>query len=277
MKFTGGIVAALLIGAGMAAPASATITTFASFNATGSGNMVWANNGTGGSSSTYRSNGTGGSIFTTDSPASVIPSSSVPGAVAVKFSFLQASLAAFVTNVDAMFTMSASVASSPAITAIGYDFEQNLSGTFSFVSSAPITIGSHTFAAGSNLLSGSFGGAGIAGKNFGTSGGLESSVSGGGTITFTSDFLDFSHTNDRDLSLSLGAITSLVANVNKGLNFASGKALRSFRATATGSFSSDPAPTVTALPEPQSWALLIAGFGLVGAVARRRGNRTVAA
>lgn len=34
---------------------------------------------------------------------------------------------------------------------------------------------------------------------------------------------------------------------------------------------------VGGVPEPESWAMLIAGFGLVGAVARRRGQRTLAA
>jgi hypothetical protein len=61
------------------------------------------------------------------------------------------------------------------------------------------------------------------------------------------------------------------------LNAVAGKSLRSFRATATGSFSSDPAPTITALPEPGAWAMLIAGFGLVGFAARRRSIRQVAA
>jgi hypothetical protein len=34
---------------------------------------------------------------------------------------------------------------------------------------------------------------------------------------------------------------------------------------------------VGGVPEPESWAMLIAGFGLVGAVARRRAHRSVAA
>ena len=41
-----------------------------------------------------------------------------------------------------------------------------------------------------------------------------------------------------------------------------------------------PAPavdTIAAVPEPASWALMIAGFGLVGAAARRRRGLVVAA
>jgi hypothetical protein len=35
--------------------------------------------------------------------------------------------------------------------------------------------------------------------------------------------------------------------------------------------------TIAAVPEPSSWALLIAGFGLTGLMARRRRPRSVAA
>ncbi|WP_419816742.1 PEPxxWA-CTERM sorting domain-containing protein [Glacieibacterium sp.] len=40
---------------------------------------------------------------------------------------------------------------------------------------------------------------------------------------------------------------------------------------------SDLPPVVPGVPEPASWALMIAGFGLVGAAARRRRNSAVAA
>jgi hypothetical protein len=36
-------------------------------------------------------------------------------------------------------------------------------------------------------------------------------------------------------------------------------------------------PTTGAVPEPAAWATLIAGFGLVGAMQRRRGGRVVSA
>jgi hypothetical protein len=256
-----------------ASPAAAVVTTFASFNAVSVGNLYYVNNGTGGSTSTYRSNGTGGTISTTNSHSSVRPSLAVPGAVDTSFSFLN-SLSPFVSNVPAKFTLLASVTNSPALTVSGFKLQQNLAGSFSFISENAITIGSVTHAAGSNLLSGTFNLGTIFGAAGGTSGSMSSSVNSGSMITYTSDFLDFTNTTSRDLSLSLTSIVSLVSNVNQGLNNASGKALRSFRATSTGSFSSDPAPLVIGVPEPQSWAMLVIGFGLIGVSARRRARAT---
>ncbi len=266
--------AALSVGLLAAAPSAAVITTFASFNAVGNGNVVFQNNGTGGTTTTYRSNGRGGALYTTNTPASVRPSLAVPGSVATTFSFLQPSIAPYVSNVAASFTFYASVLNSPVTTFGGFDFQQNLAGTFSFLSSAPITIGATTYAAGSNLLSGTFNTATILGPNFGTSGSALASVNSGASIAYTSDFLNFAPTVDRDMSLSLTAINSLVSNVNRGINFVNGRALRSFRGTATGSFSTDPAPIVTAVvPEPEVWGLMLVGFGMVGLQVRRRARQ----
>lgn len=263
--FAGAVIAASIA----ASPAAAVVTTFASFNAVSTGNVYYVNNGTGGNAGTYRSNGTGGTISTTNSLPSVRPSAAVPGAVDTTFSFLNA-LSPFVTNVPAKFTLLATVTNSPAMTVSGFKLQQNFAGSFSFVSVNAITIGSVTHAAGANLLSGTFNLGTVFGAAGGTSGSMTSSVDGGSTITYTSDFLDFTNTNSRDLSLSLSSIVSLVGNVNNGLNNATGKALRSFRGTSTGSFSSDPAPLVIGVPEPQSWAMLVIGFGLIGVTARRR-------
>jgi hypothetical protein len=252
----------------LAAPALAVVTTFASFNAIGNGNVVYKNNGTGGSNSTFRSNGTGGTIGTTSSAFGVRPADAVFGGTAVTFSFLQSALGS-VSNVDATFTLLATAAPSPTDVMFGFSFMSEFTGSFSFISTAPISVGPFNFAAGRNLLSGTFSEASIVGQTLGSSGSLSASTPGG-FITYTSDFLDFSNTVDRDFSMSLTAITSLVSNVNRGLNSATGaNSLRSFRATSTGSFSSDPAP-LTIVPEPQTWALLVLGFGMVGVTLRRR-------
>jgi hypothetical protein len=268
-----------------AAPANAVVTTFASFNAASAGNVVWVNNGTGGNTTTYRNNGTGGTIFTTNSAQNLRPASAVPGGVAVTFSFLNG-LNGLISNLPAIFTLSATAVNSPVQTAFGFKFQNNIAGSFSFLSDAPVIVEGTTYVAGSNLLSGSFNLGTIAGQTNGTSGALSSSFDGSGAnIVYTSDFVSFANTTNRDLSLSLTSIVSLVNNINRGLNNTSTtgvgpNALRSFRATATGSFSSDPAPAVTvfaAVPEPQSWAMFVIGFGLIGVAYRRRKSAVAAA
>ncbi|MBV9097214.1 MAG: PEP-CTERM sorting domain-containing protein, partial [Frankiaceae bacterium] len=149
--------------------------------------------------------------------------------------------------------------------------QRGIAGSFSFISTSAITVTGphfipHTYAAGSNLLSGSFSSSVLFGA--GSSASTNSSTLGGSTVTFTSDFLDFSNTVERDRGLTL---TSIVPSLGRhtGLN----GALNSFRATAGGQFSSDPAPLINGLavvPEPGVWLLMVAGFGLVGFAARRR-------
>ncbi|MEY2884187.1 MAG: hypothetical protein RL490_1911, partial [Pseudomonadota bacterium] len=60
----------------------------------------------------------------------------------------------------------------------------------------------------------------------------------------------------------VNGMTSFLLNISKG---SSGAVL----------YKTGVAPTTGPIPEPSTWAMLIAGFGLVGAVARRR--RTVTA
>jgi hypothetical protein len=232
-------------------PASAAITTFADFKVIGtSANIYWKNDGT------TATNGTGGSIYTISSA-----NATIPGSRNVSFSFLQSELAPYVTNVTAKFTLLATVTNSPALTASGFKIETLIAGTFSFVSTSPITIGATV---GTNLLSGTFTQASIFGQANGTSGSFSGATTSGSTITYTSDFLSFLPTGNRDFSLGLTSIAS-------SLNSSSGKALRSFRATSTGSFSSDPAPIpINAVPEAATWAMFIGGFGLMGATLRRR-------
>jgi hypothetical protein len=249
------------------------VTTFASFNAINGGNIVYNNNGTDGSATTYRSNGTGGTIATTTSDFGVTPANSVLGAVPVSFSFLQPALNS-IAGIAANFIFSATATASPASPMFGFSFMGGFTGDFSFTSIAPISIGSMNFAVGANLLTGSFSQATIVGQTGGSSGSLSASTPGG-FITYTSDFLNFTGTTNRDFSLSLTAITSLIGGVSNGFNSESGSALRSFRGTSTGSFSSDPAPLVTVVPEPRTWALLVIGFGMVGFTLRRRKSVTI--
>jgi hypothetical protein len=246
-------------------PAHAVVTTFATYSAVGGANVRLVNNGTG------QARTSNASIYTTSTPTGT-----APGGVLVNFSFLQAALAPFVTNVSAVYTLDAQVpVGAAAINMSGLFLQPGLNGTFSFLSAASILVSgpglvTTTYAAGSNLLSGSFVGGSFAGS--GTSGSsFASGPVSGGSISFTSDFLDFTGSTVFDRSQSLTAVTP---------NFAIGAngSLSGFRAVAGGQFSADPEPIITTMvPEPESWALLIAGFGLVGAAARRRRRISVVA
>ncbi len=260
--------ATLVAGAVVAAvPAQAVVVTFAQFQAIGNrGQTYWKNDGTNGVS-----NGSGGSIYTTSSPTAT-----VPGSRPVSFSFLLPSISPYVTNVTANYTLFATVTNSPAILAGGQLIETGIAGGFSFVTTAPLVVGSTLYAAGSNLLSATFTNSTISGARLGTSAGYSSSGTQGLSLTYTSDFLTFDPAAANDFSISLTAITSALQAIPTNGN--PNRALRNFRAFSTGSFSADPAPLVDAVPEPAVWGLMIVGFGMVGLQTRRRSrNASVAA
>ncbi|WP_133064434.1 PEPxxWA-CTERM sorting domain-containing protein [Sandarakinorhabdus cyanobacteriorum] len=235
-----------------AAPAAA-VTTFANFSARAGGNNVrWV-----------RTAGTGNASFY----SIATNTGSTPASRLVNFSFLQPSIAPYVTNVTARWTLNGTVSSTVA-TVNGATLEQNnLTGSFSFLTTAPITIGGNSFAVGSNLLSGTFNRTVLSGNRAGNSAGISGSTPSS-TISFTSDFLDFSNTLNRNFALNLTSIVP-VLQANPITGTPTG-AINNFRAVAGGSFSSDPAPIVTAVPEPGSWAMMLAGMGLVGFARRRR-------
>lgn len=250
-------------------PASAVVSTFATFSAINST-----------ANFRFLSSGNAAARLTDATIFSTAVSNGPAASVNVRFSFLEPAFtgANKVQNVVAKFTLNAAVAkntpTAPIGAAAGTNFVQGrISGTFSFLTTSAITVSgptfvTHTYAAGSNLLSGTFAGADITGKIGGTSGAAGASTLGGDTIVFTSDFLDFTNTVNRDLGLTL---TSVLAGFNErtGVN----KALNNFRANVSGQFSSDPAPLVNGLavvPEPQMWVLMVAGFGMVGLQVRRR-------
>ena len=245
------------------------MTTFAGFGAVTNGNVVWRNSGTGGTNTTYTSNGFGGTLFTTTSAQSVRPGLAVAGGVLTSFSFLN-QLSGFVTNAPATFTLNATVSNSPVQTLAGFKIQTGLNGTLSFISTTALNSFVGIKPIGSNLLSATFSTTAITGQTNGTTGTFGGSTAGGSSVVYTSDFLDFTNANELGLSLSLDSLISLVTNTNKGLNNATGRSLRSFRATASGNFSADPAPFVPGIPEPQIWGLLVIGFGMVGVSVRRR-------
>ena len=238
--------------------------TFAQYSAiTPGANIEWKNSGSNGAS------GKSGSIYTIATPGS-----SVAGSRAVAFSFLQPSISPYVNSVTANFTLFATATTTPAVVVGGFIVQQNIQGTFSFLSTTEITVGTNVFAIGSNLLSGSFSLASIGGQRSGAAGSFSASTTAASTVTYTSDFLSFIPTNDRDFGLALTSITSVLQATPTSSSTPT-NALRTFKAVSSGSFSSDPAPEVTAVPEPAVWGLMILGFGMVGVQARRRARKTV--
>lgn len=263
MKLRNVLAAAAISVAALAAPASATVVTFASFNPIGNtANFRWVistNNNAG----NFSRNAT---FYTT-----ATANGNAPGTRNVNFSFLQPAIAPYATNITAAFTMNGTVTNTIATVSGSTISQSNVNGSFSFISTSAITIGSTTFAAGSNLLSGTFTTAELSGTRNGTSAGLTGSTPTT-TISYTSDFLSFVGGSNYDFALNLTSIAPLLnaTNAANQITGAPNKALRTFRAVVGGSFSSDPAPIPPAIPEPQTWFLLMAGFGLVGVSARRR-------
>ncbi len=81
----------------------------------------------------------------------------------------------------------------------------------------------------------------ISGQVGATSGNFSAATTNGNqNVTFTSDFLSFSNTSERDLAIAFSSIQPALA--------ISGDFLRSFAASGTGTFASNPAPVVAAPP-----------------------------
>lgn len=83
-------------------------------------------------------------------------------------------------------------------------------------------------------------------------------------VTYTSDFLNFGNVSSKSFALSFSG-----QSVSTGINSAD-SLLNSFDTDGAGTFSADPAPTITVISEPESSTMLVAGLGLMGFVSRRR-------
>lgn len=176
----------------------------------------------------------------------------------VKFSYLIPELLPL-GPLDALFTFNAT--ETGAID-LGGVVIATFDGTFSFTYTGPSGIVSGVnLQTGDNLLSGVFADSVFTG--FGSSGSLIDSVLGGGDVVFSSWFLEFDPAEDQALALSITSISPPLAVVN-GM-------LTDFTGTAGGNF----AATITDIdyhidvPEPASWAMMVAGFGMLGGAMRR--------
>jgi hypothetical protein len=188
---------------------------------------------------------------------------SIPGSI-VEFSFTSPFFAALLSQ-NALFDLSASV-TQPTVQVGGTLLQAVASGDFSFTRTTP-------FAGRSNLLSAHFTNAIVTGSTNGTTATFLASQPGGNsTVTFSSDFIDFTSSTDRGFSFSFSGI-------NPSLPGGGGDVLPSWTGDATGTFSVDTFNGPLGVPEPASWALLIVGFGGAGAMLRlkRRAFSRVAA
>ncbi len=84
---------------------------------------------------------------------------------------------------------------------------------------------------------------------------LQADTEAGSTITYSSDFFDFSSFTTENFSLSF-------SGASKALTPVSGR-LPNFTASGTGTFAG-----AGPVPEPASWALMLVGFGAMGATLR---------
>jgi hypothetical protein len=253
--------------AAAATPAGAAVL-FASFD-TGTSNA---------SNIDWVKNGKSGKLFTT----STATATSV-GAAAVKFTFLGDPALPDFDALKANFTLQGTVTNTPAMfdgstyTQTGID-----NGSFKFVYAGPTeTLDSiHLVKNVTVLLSGTFNDAWLSGA--GGVGGLDVTISNGGSATFTSTIYDLSNTKpgSDEFALHLGNVAPHFGATNPSTgcvvdicSHVGTSALSSFRAHTGGDFQD----LQLSVPEPSTWALMIAGFGGAGAMLRRRRAAAVVA
>jgi hypothetical protein len=240
------VAAGLLIG--VAAPASATITFATMSTATSERNVHFVE----GTSLSNLYSGLAGATS-----ASAVP---------VNFSIIVEPVAQL-TNVAATFVFNAFIPTA-AIPASGAFDLSSMYGSFSITSNSAITYKGIT---GTNLLSGVFTGANIQGIVNSSTGGANLCTGCVGSMVFSSDFLNFSQVQTEAFALNF---TSILSGQLNGFRQSQAGSLSSFRASMSGDFASDPLPIL--VPEPDTWAMLVIGFGLVGVSIRRRRSIVVA-
>lgn len=226
---------ALAAGFAVAAPAAA-VTTFATFSATSNAPSV---------EFTGTSNGAG-TLSSTAQP--------------VTFRFLDAAGGENFTDFAAIFNLAATTSGGSVTSGIG--IAPVTSGNLSFTSASAVSFGGVT---GTNFLTAVFSGSALTAQINGTTANYGVAFPAS-SVTFTSDFLDFSDSTERDLAFAITGINPAIS----AANFSGGTG--SFAGTITGSFSADTfaGAGLPSVPEPATWALMIGGFGMVGTAMRRR-------
>jgi hypothetical protein len=206
-------------------------------------------------------------------------SSTTAAATAAKFKFMWPVLSPLTASLageqNALMTLHALSTHAPQAVANNQFIQLFDSGTLSFARTTPVRhVGAHG-AYGpnlTNLLSVTFTNAVLTGMWGGTAVALTASTPSS-QISFVSDFMKFDAGNTpTEFSFSIGE-TAATPAITRALvdptltNVTGARSLANFRGNPLGQFSSN------GVPEPANWALLIGGFALIGASARRRSNR----
>lgn len=252
-----------------AGPAHAVQSLFATFTAVGATrNVRLVNNGSGAPDNA--SSGSSASLYSTTTG-----SSNSFGVANTRFSFLQGPLAAAVSSLPAWFELNASLINTPASVAGGDILQGGVSGYFRFTSQGQVVVGTTTHAAGTELLRGDFTLATLTGQSGGSDAVFANGLSG--TIAYTSALAGFAHADAGAFQMNFASIASALSVAGSGTIGDPYRAARSFRGTATGNFSADNVGAVSAVPEPETWAMLLAGFLMIGFQQRRRARSVIIA
>jgi PEP-CTERM motif len=215
------------------ASASAHAATLLSYSAVGNGfNLTW----------TEAASKTGGTLSTS---AHNIVSVTMPGSAQP----IEANL-----TLTGSSTTAASATSLPGGTTF---LDQPIaSGTFTFTAVNAFTFDSKSEAAGTVLLAGGFADANLSGNARSSLGQIDVDLGNITSISSGVNGLELGPVGEDTFALALTSITSSLQ--------IKGQSIASFQGVSAGTF------TGTAVPEPASWAMMLVGFGGLGAAMRSR-------
>ena len=204
-----------------------------------------------GANMTYRNNGVPGWSLSTVTPKNVLVS-------------LEDFSGNFVSGVAAQLAFHGTGTSFAMNTSGNLYAQEFTGGTVSFTSTAAFVLGTTFYAAGSNILSLTFTGGELSAIVPGTTGNAQVTIPGSSFSAVTSDFLSFPPAMLTDFSISLANVVPGFRLGAAGLGTQANSRFTNFTARGAGDF------TASAVPEPQTWAMLLLGFGLVGFARRRQ-------